>query len=179
MSKAGRDKGHLSHRPSPQVLPLGTPCRWIAAHSAKIVHFASAVSMATDGVAQALLLTLPRRRAMRSGQGNGKGYHASVVAPSMLRAASGCTWTPCQWPCTVQSHREAAASSTTDTTDAMSKSARTKDQRRVAAPISHSPRTKGLLKAAGPWWSHLWSHPSTFASVHRCSDQCVGADRGR
>jgi hypothetical protein len=166
MSKAGRDKGHLSHRPSPQVLPLGTPCRWIAAHSAKIVHFASAVSMATDGVAQALL-TLPRRRAMRSGQGNGKGYHASVVAPSMLRAAS------------VQSHREAAASSTTDTTDAMSKSARTKDQRRVAAPISHSPRTKGLLKAAGPWWSHLWSHPSTFASVHRCSDQCVGADRGR
>lgn len=97
MSKAGRDKGHLSHRPSSQVLHLRTPCRWITAHSVKIVHFASAVSMATDGVAQALLLTLPRRRAMRSGQGNGKGCHASVIAAFDAAQPQGGPGPPSQW----------------------------------------------------------------------------------
>ena len=38
---------------------------------------------------------------------------------------------------------------------------------------------KGFHEATEPWWSHHWSHPSTFAYVHWCSVECGDAGRGR
>jgi|SRR5947209_10530637 len=38
---------------------------------------------------------------------------------------------------------------------------------------------EGLREATEPWWSHLWSHPSTFVEVHGHSAQCGDAGDGR
>jgi hypothetical protein len=78
------------------------------------------------------------------------------------------------------------ASATIDTTNATSKAARTRERRsRTRSFVLRSgagcPTTKGkgLHETNEPWWSHLWSHPSTFAYVRRYSNRFSYAGRGR
>jgi hypothetical protein len=46
-------------------------------------------------------------------------------------------------------------------------------------PVGTLPPRARSPRGNRAWWSHLWSHPSTFAYVHRRSDQCNASGRGR